>query len=658
MATNDSNAPDVFISYSHHNKKIADIICTRLEQNRFRCWYAPRDIKAGEDWAESIIAAIERVKVMVILFTDESNASIQVRNEIANAVKAGTVVVPFKLTRQEPSKGLQYYLTAVHWLDAVSVPLDQGISALISLVDTIVHVGESRNGSGKEQSDSDKQITKEQGWLDEESGPEYECPYCGKKITKKNVLFWETVRTQYTDDVRGGFLRRHGVKVSAGNRFPRVYYKVRNIENVIREDENGFPTMIEDSTANAILPAFLGPVDIGEEEELNIYDMEFDSGDLRGGMLNRTDRRNQVIHNIPQRACPHCHCELPPMLGVIPVHHVSLFGGRASGKTAYLINLFQQAEMQMSENNLGTVRLENESGAYLWPMIEDYEREGTTRPTPADGGLLPIICHYKNIPDEALIVFHDIAGEGTDQRQYMANLSELAKCETLMLMIDPNMLVGGAFFTAWNANHLAGYDRYSLDGDCCREPLDSYLQGACTMYREYSGKLKQVICVITKLDMLLEADFERYNLNNLEIMEDIGNSHRDALNLRVLRQVNDEISSLLKNQFGVSLKSKLQTIFGAEVKISILGVSTSTLAKSNEKEIVFEPRSSSVDRKHRIIEPFLAVLMYHGLIPVKNDDGEMGRYGEVPEITEQTTANIQTEKAAKKHGIFGWRKQK
>ena len=62
---------DVFISYSHKDKQIADAVCARLEQEGIRCWYAPRDIVPGADWAESIIRSIESVKVMIIIFDQQ-----------------------------------------------------------------------------------------------------------------------------------------------------------------------------------------------------------------------------------------------------------------------------------------------------------------------------------------------------------------------------------------------------------------------------------------------------------------------------------------------------------------------------------------------------------------------------------------------------------
>ena len=50
---------DVFISHSTKNKTIADAVCATLEAHGIRCWMAPRDIKPGADWGESILDGIE-----------------------------------------------------------------------------------------------------------------------------------------------------------------------------------------------------------------------------------------------------------------------------------------------------------------------------------------------------------------------------------------------------------------------------------------------------------------------------------------------------------------------------------------------------------------------------------------------------------------------
>lgn len=131
-------AHDVFISYSHKDKAVADAICARLEQDGVRCWYAPRDIVPGADWAASIIEAIRTSRAMVLVFTDYSNASQQVKREVNNAVSNGVTIVPFKLTDTLPTEGMQYYLSTVHWLDAMNLPLSQSVEQLNSLMQAIL----------------------------------------------------------------------------------------------------------------------------------------------------------------------------------------------------------------------------------------------------------------------------------------------------------------------------------------------------------------------------------------------------------------------------------------------------------------------------------------------------------------------------------------
>lgn len=69
-------AHDVFISYSTKDKVIADAICANLENRGIRCWIAPRDILPGKKWGGSIIEAIERSKILVLVLSSNSNKSV------------------------------------------------------------------------------------------------------------------------------------------------------------------------------------------------------------------------------------------------------------------------------------------------------------------------------------------------------------------------------------------------------------------------------------------------------------------------------------------------------------------------------------------------------------------------------------------------------
>ncbi len=149
---------EVFISYSSKNKNVADAVVADFEQHGIKCWYAPRDILPGEEWVTAITKALEVSKALVLIFTDESNNSRQVMNEIAVAFNAGITIVPFRLTDEQMSSELEYYLTRVHWLDAVSKPLKKNITALREYIEVIVN---TENGAAPEKLKTEEQIEEE-----------------------------------------------------------------------------------------------------------------------------------------------------------------------------------------------------------------------------------------------------------------------------------------------------------------------------------------------------------------------------------------------------------------------------------------------------------------------------------------------------------------
>ncbi|HRK29478.1 MAG TPA: toll/interleukin-1 receptor domain-containing protein, partial [Tepidisphaeraceae bacterium] len=101
---------DVFISYSTHDKPIADAVCAGLEQKGIRCWIAPRDILAGVEWGQAIVEAISSAKVMVLLLSDHANQSSQIPKEVDRAVNKGVAIIPLRIQDVQPKGALEYYL--------------------------------------------------------------------------------------------------------------------------------------------------------------------------------------------------------------------------------------------------------------------------------------------------------------------------------------------------------------------------------------------------------------------------------------------------------------------------------------------------------------------------------------------------------------------
>ena len=233
---------DVFISYSTKNKNVADAVVADFEQHGIKCWYAPRDILPGEEWVTAITSALEVSKALVLVFTDESNNSRQVMNEIAVAFNAGITIVPFRLTDEQMSSELEYYLTRVHWLDAVSKPLKKNITALREYIDVIIN---TENGAVPERPKTEEELEIEKrakkreklltclfivGVLCVVLG----CVIEGVRISKKNAIakaFQNAVELYY--DPAAGAGRYENVKdmlEEVSDEYPDKYYYLGMLE--------------------------------------------------------------------------------------------------------------------------------------------------------------------------------------------------------------------------------------------------------------------------------------------------------------------------------------------------------------------------------------------------------------------------------------------
>lgn len=123
-------AHDVFISYSSKDKVVADAVTARLESKNIRCWIAPRDILPGQAYAASLIEAIQKAKVLVLILSEKSNQSKHVIREVGEAVDTGIPIIPLRIEDVQPSSEMRYYIKSLHWLDAITPPLERNIDIL------------------------------------------------------------------------------------------------------------------------------------------------------------------------------------------------------------------------------------------------------------------------------------------------------------------------------------------------------------------------------------------------------------------------------------------------------------------------------------------------------------------------------------------------
>lgn len=131
---------EVFISYEHESKTIADSIVSYLENRKIRCWYAPRDVIG--DYATSIVNAIKTVKVFVVIISENSSKSPHVLNEVEMAYKKvitdDIIILPFKIDNANLSLAMEYYVKRMHWIDAYNKDLQLAISELSSKIELVL----------------------------------------------------------------------------------------------------------------------------------------------------------------------------------------------------------------------------------------------------------------------------------------------------------------------------------------------------------------------------------------------------------------------------------------------------------------------------------------------------------------------------------------
>ena len=73
---------------------------------------------------------------MILVFSASSNDSPQVRREVERAVHKQLSILPFRIEDVLPSKSLEYFLSAQHWMDAFAPPREPHYARLCTYLRT------------------------------------------------------------------------------------------------------------------------------------------------------------------------------------------------------------------------------------------------------------------------------------------------------------------------------------------------------------------------------------------------------------------------------------------------------------------------------------------------------------------------------------------
>jgi hypothetical protein len=108
---------NIFISFAGHDLKVASTLCKALESRGFKCWISSRDILPGENFQVAIVRAIRNAKMMLLVFTGNSNNSEEMTKELALASQHKLMVVPLRIEDVTPNDAFAYEFATRQWID-------------------------------------------------------------------------------------------------------------------------------------------------------------------------------------------------------------------------------------------------------------------------------------------------------------------------------------------------------------------------------------------------------------------------------------------------------------------------------------------------------------------------------------------------------------
>lgn len=155
-----ANTDYIFITHSTKDKEVADQIRAHLESNGIKCWIAPRDIPIGEEWAKGIITGINNASGMLLVLSQHSNNSPQVRREIERGIHNDIPIFPVRIEDIEPSDAMEYYISSHQWMDFFDSKSELGLGELIDRIRERISRDETESSESPEIDLADEPLDK------------------------------------------------------------------------------------------------------------------------------------------------------------------------------------------------------------------------------------------------------------------------------------------------------------------------------------------------------------------------------------------------------------------------------------------------------------------------------------------------------------------
>ena len=121
----------IFISHASRDRRIAETICSALENRGLRCWLANRNVAGGENFQEAVVRAIRSAKVMLLIFTANANDFDEVKKELVLASQNRLIVISLRVEDITPDDAFAYELATRQWIEMFD-DWERGLERLVT----------------------------------------------------------------------------------------------------------------------------------------------------------------------------------------------------------------------------------------------------------------------------------------------------------------------------------------------------------------------------------------------------------------------------------------------------------------------------------------------------------------------------------------------
>src|SRR5262245_8511780 len=145
---------EAFISYSSRDREQVLEIAGRLEAAGVNLWLDRHKIEGGANYGAEIVQAIKGCKVLMLMCSDASLRSRNVKQEIQLAWKYQRPYLPLLLEPVGFDEQIEYWLEGSQWIEILRSPAEQWLPPVLRALERagVAHHGANLVGSEAAQS--------------------------------------------------------------------------------------------------------------------------------------------------------------------------------------------------------------------------------------------------------------------------------------------------------------------------------------------------------------------------------------------------------------------------------------------------------------------------------------------------------------------------